>query len=157
MITGNKFFWLANLQDAQKWWPFLFEGLNSLNDPHGARGDMEPLQFFQMVLHAISCHPTNGGVGVLTSKNDKPLGYGIILNNTEPYCRKSAVVYAVYSNGKCPTTTVELLTNAESWARSQGYCDLQACSRRINGAAIRLFEKKWGFRRACLVFRKELV
>ena len=157
MNSTNIFTWLKSLSEIQTHWDFFLEGLTNLNDPHGARGDLTPVQFFQMLLYAVEKHPHHGGVGLLTSKNGKPLGYGVVLDNTEPFCRKSVVVYAVYSNGKCATTTVELLANAERWAREHGFAEMQACSRRINGAAIRLFEKKWKFRRICLVFHKEIV
>lgn len=157
IATSNVFRWLGGLADVEANWDFFREGLASLNDPHGARGDLTELQFFQILLYAIAKHPRQGGVGLLTSKNGKPLGYGIMLEDTEPFCKRSAVVYAVYSNGKCATTTEELLENAERWARTEGFVELHACSRRINGAAIRLFEKKWKFKRICLVFRKEVI
>jgi len=154
--NGNKFVILRSLEEVLANWAFFLEGLEVLNNPQGARGDVSPDAFLKLVLNVVAEGTSFGIVALLTSKNDKPLGYGICFDNTEPYCEKSALIYAAYSNRKAPHTARELLSHCEIWAKEQGFKHLHACSRRFNGAAFRLFEDVWKFSRACVVFTKAL-
>lgn len=137
-------------------WEFFLEGLSQLNNPQGARGDVNHEAFLKLTLAVADKGLDFGLVALLTSCNDKPLGFGIMYENTEPFCERSAIVYAVYSNKKCPTATSELLAHGEEWARKHGIKHLHACSRSFSGARFRLFEKHWHFRRTCVVFTKPL-
>lgn len=154
--SSNLFVPLTKAQDVIDNWDFFAEGLNVLNNPQGARGDVTPPALLNLVLNVVEKGLDFGIVALLKSKNGKNLGFGICYDNTEPYCMKSAIVYAVYSNKKSPTTTRELLYHGEKWAREHNFKDLHACSRRFSGASLRLFEDIWGFSRACIVFRKPL-
>lgn len=135
----------------------MLTSLVSLNDPRGARGDIRPERFFQMLLDVMSRGDEQGVIAVLQSKNRVVLGYTVIIDGTDicSFCRV-AVGYVLYSNGKCPTAGVDMTVLAERWARMYGYNEMHGISRRINGAAMRLFEKKLGFSRYYVAFRKQL-
>lgn len=135
-------------------WPIFRQGLEELTS--SARCDFDEQALFGMASHVIRLWPKQGLVALLKSKRGVPLGWGIAFENTEPYCRRSAVVYAAYTTNQSPGTLKVLLNYAEKWAREQGIQDLQACSRRFSRAAFRLFERGWKFQRVCVVFRKEL-
>ena len=145
---------ITSLPELLAHWPFLLEGLAVLRNPQGARGDISPETFFRICMHTVDKGMTYGLVALLTSTNDKPLGFGVMFENTEPGCQKSAIVYAVYSNKKYKHASKELLSFAEGWSRANDFKQIQACSRRFSGAAFQLFEQNWGFRRACVVFTK---
>lgn len=146
----------TNPQQVLDNWAFFLEGLVELNNPQGARGDVHSEAFLKIALTIVDKGLDFGLVAMLTSVNGKPLGFGMAYDNTEPFCQRSAIVYAVYSNKKCPSTTKELLYHAEIWATNNGFKNLHACSRRFSGAGFRLFESIWGFRRVCIVFNKDL-
>lgn len=155
-INGNKLCLIESVEQLLGFWKFFQEGLESLNDTIGTREKVTSDSFFKLLIHVISKNPGFGIIGVLTSKNDKPLGFGVAFNDTDIGLTKSAVVYAVYSNKRCPTTVKELQDIAETWARENGFHKLHACSRRLNGSVMRLFEKKWGFHRTAIIFEKDL-
>lgn len=151
--SGNRVEEVKDLTSLMKWWDFIASGLADLNDPHKGRGDLTVDSLFRNVVYSLS---TGGVVLVLTSKNGKGLAYVIARDNTEPYCQKSLLVFAAYSTGKFPHAREQMLEYLEQWAKKHGFAELHAFSRRVNGAAVRWFEQKCGFRRICMGFRKVL-
>lgn len=158
MQTGNHTKIITSLEEFLAWWPFLIEGLSVLQDKHaGNNPDITADEFFRHLLHVLSGGVDYGIIMLLLSKNDKPLGYIVVNDNTYLFQTKTAVVYAIYSNNKCPSTVHELVHDATLWGRPRGYKCVQATSYRLNGAALRWFERKLGFRRRCIVFEREVV
>lgn len=158
MTTGNRVVDIETIEDLAAKWPFLSDGLVELNASCGnGRSAVTPEAFFKMLLNILAKNPGFGRIAMLVNQNGKPLAFGVMFDNTEPFCKRSALVYAVYSNGKCPTAVQELRLEAETWARREGFKEIHAVSRRINGATFRIFEKMWGFRRTAVVFKKELL
>lgn len=155
-LTNNRFIDIDDIEKVTTYWPFLVSGLAELNKTCTNGDSVSEDAFFKIVLSVVSRGKKNGRVTVLLNKNDNPLAYGIIFDNTEPFCKRSAVVYAVYSNKQCPTAVEELQAEAEQWATSMGFFELHAVSRRMNGSTIHLFERVWGFKRVAIVFKKEL-
>ena len=148
---------VKTLADVEKWWPFFEESVDVLNDLSGARADITKAELFDIVLRTINGRDEEGQVAVLCSKNEKPLAYGITCDCTEVFGPKTWLILVAYTNGKQASSLVELLAFCEKQARSFGYKRLQAHSRRITGAAMRLFEKKWGFERHSIAFTKDIL
>lgn len=147
---------LRTLEDVQEYGPFLTEGWQALKDPSRARCDIDLWDFFQRVVY-IACGPKEAGaVIVFLSKNNKPLGFMVLQDNSESLSRRTVLIYAGYSNGRYAGAPEASIEYVEKWAREQGYHEVQAQSRRINGAAMRLFKRKLGFSPVSMTFRKAL-
>ncbi len=135
---------------------FFTQGWQSLCDPSRARCDIDLIDFFQRLI-GIACGPVDrGAVMLFMSKNDKPLGFMVLQENSESRNRRSLLIYAGYSNGKCVKGPERCIKLVEDWARTHGFDEVQAQSRRINGAAMRLFKRKLGFQPLSIVFKKML-
>lgn len=154
--STNRIVDLMDCGSVAEFWPFFESGLGELNGTMTNGDAVSREAFLRLLFRVIEMGPTRGRVSLLVSKSGKPLAFGIIFDNTEPFCRRSAIVYAVFSNHLCPTAVQELREEAERWARANGYAELHAVSRRINGATFRIFERQWGFRRTAVIFKKEL-
>ena len=155
--SKNRLVDIRQHEQVVEYWPFFSQGLAELNATM-APGDT-PVSgevFLRLLFKVVHMGQARGRVTVLVNKNAQPLAFGIVYDNTEALCRRSAIVYAVYSNHQCPTAVTELREEAERWARECGYAELHAVSRRINGATFRIFERQWGFRRTAVIFKKEL-
>lgn len=147
---------LTDLESVTRWWPFFVEGAAALNGISKQQNIWTPEYLFEAVTKILDMERL-GYIALLTSKNQKPLAWGLCHSATdsmsgEPYF----FVLGAYSNGKCATATRELCTAAESYARSIGHHTLKAGTFRLTGAAIRLFESSWGFRRESLTFSKTI-
>jgi hypothetical protein len=139
-----------------EYWPFIVEGLPVLNELAKSQDKIAPETLFNVALNSATLSESDGLVVVITSKNDKPLMWGIVFNNTVIFKPKSCAVYAVYSNGKAPKVMSYALSYLESWARHHDYKRIQAFSPCMNGSRFRLFEHVWKFTREAVVFRKDL-
>jgi hypothetical protein len=134
---------------------FLHEGYLSLCDPARARLFVSWEEYFQRVMHtAIS--PAAGTVVLFSSKNDKSLGYMVLIEDSESRHRRTVMIYAGYSNGRFAAASEASMAYVQRWAKAQGFVELHANSYRINGAAMRLFRKKLGFTPLSVVFKKDL-
>lgn len=155
--NGNYVTLVKDINELVTYWPLLLSGMVVLNDPHTARGDIDPSKFFNLLLDVVTGPKEGGAVAILRSKNGKELGYGVIIDSSDiTSFKRVAYGYVLYSNGKCSSAGKDLVTFAEMWAKAHGYDEMQCMSRRINGAAMRLFEKKFGFHRNYIVFKKDL-
>jgi hypothetical protein len=140
-----------------QWMSFLYEAWLGLHNPQGGRGTMSWDEFLKVCLHIINLGPERGIVVVFTSKNDKPLGLMVVMDNTELFSpERTALIYAGYSNGKYEHAAVDGTSYVEDWARAHGYKELHAQTRRLNGSAKKLFERKLGFTESSWLFKKTL-
>lgn len=143
--------------DFVRWAPFLYEGWQVLCDPTGARCDVSWEAYSKVLLRVACMDETEGAIFIYLSKNDKPLGYTVVIDDTEVGAARTALIYAGYSNGKYAGATRESLSFVETWARKQGFTQLRAQSRRLSGAAMRLFRKRMGFKPHALIFTKDIL
>jgi hypothetical protein len=151
-----KYLYLTKIQEVFTHWPFFLEGLGQLNTLVGCMDPITEEVLLKTLLHAVDRYPRDGLVVVVTSKNDKPLLWGVALNNTALFKPRSCVVYAVYSNNKAAGVVSSAIQCLEQWARENEYVNIQAFSPSFNGSRIRLFERSWKFRRAAIMFTKKL-
>lgn len=64
-------------------------------------------------------------------------------------------VYYVYAKNRCIRSMQYLLKEAQKWAMLQGATYVTAESRRFTRGSVNWFEKKMGFRKLSLVYRKD--
>jgi hypothetical protein len=144
---------LANVFDIVEHWDFLKEAMEGLNKK--ARATYEPESFFYM-LSKVASKGTDGLVVVLTSKNDKPLGFGCAFVATDFHGDDCFYVWAAFSTGKCRTTLTELQQACEDYARAIGQRVVKTATPRINHGADRLFCDILGYRREFTTYRKDI-
>ena len=138
-------------------WPFFLEGLEELNKLPREQDKLTPETLLKTVLHAAEgTAQGNGLVLLVTSSTGKPLFWGVGLNNTALFKKSSFVVFAVYSNKKAKGVVTFAMEYLERWAKARGYSQLQAFTPSFNGSRFRLFEDVWKFRRAAVLFIKDL-
>ena len=145
---------LENVDDVIENAPFLNEGWRALSDPTVARCDVEWSGFMQIVIRA-ACEP-GGTVVMFKSKNRKPLGYMVLLDDSESPTKRGLFIYFGFSNGKYEGAPEASMDYVKSWAKDHGYMFLTAQTRRINGASMRLFKRKLGFKPKAMVFETKL-
>lgn len=138
------------------WWPLFLEGWTELCSPVKGRGDLTASEFLTMLLRVLSLGPNDGLVAVFVSQNDKPLGFAVVMNDSETPERRTALIYAGYSNSKYAHAAVEETEFVQKWAKARGFTELHAQSRRLSGAAMRWFRKKLGFQPMAVMFSKPL-
>jgi len=136
-------------------WAFLYEGWLTLGDSIGARFYISCEDYLKTLMRLVERPATEGTIIMYSSKNDKPLGYTVLMNNSETSLR-TCLIYVGYSNGKCPSAAQTSMAVVERWAKANGYKEIHAQSQRMNGAAQRLFERKLGFHPASIIYKKEL-
>lgn len=154
-MSSNKVIRLTHPYEVLNHWPFFLEGMEALNSPTGAKGEYTPETFLQMLLKVID-KGDEGLVLLLTSKNDKPLGFGVCFVGEDILGDRCLFVWAGYTSGRYKGTMLEMCQYAEEYARAIGITVLRAASKRITGAAMRLFERAWGFKREFIHFRKDI-
>ena len=135
---------------------FIAEGWQALSRADGARLCIPIEAYMQVLFRVVAGRKDCGSIILYKSKNDKPLGYIVVFEDTETGGPRSCIIYAGYSNGKYLGAAEESMPIVETWARKNGFKELHAQSRRMAGAAMRLFKRKLGFKPACIVFKKEL-
>lgn len=145
---------LMGAEDFTQWVEFLYEGWQSLAS-HNRIG-MTAEAFYKQVLKVVCGPPGDGAVFVVTSKNDKPLSFFVLIDNSESFEKESVVIYAGYSNGKSADVTTYGVEVAKIWARENGFQQLQACTRRLNGASARFFRKKLGFNPVSIMYSQQV-
>jgi len=157
MITSRQEFVIEEVrtfEQIQENWPFFLEGLNDLNHISKIEREVPSEEFLKMI-----CRAACGGAGVVwitKSINNKPLFYGIVLDDTAPFKHKTLLIYAAYSNKKNNQVTQWTLDRLEAWAKTQGYKELHAFSYRFSKAGYSLFTRIWNFKRKAILFTKEL-
>lgn len=153
-MKGNQVISITSVDQVLRWWKFFEEGLNYFNKE--LKWGKSSADFFKVLLHVATAHPSLGLVVVLVSEHGDPYGYVIAADNTNAFSHKTANIYAVYTNKKCPSSFMELRVEAEQWARSNEYKEVSAVSYRINGASDRWFKKNLKYTKNFMVYVKEL-
>jgi hypothetical protein len=140
---------LANVELLQ-------EGWKSLRDPKSARVEVSWNVFFREVLRCACGREEAGTVVLFKSKNLKPLGFMVLFDDSGLCDKRRLHIFAGYSNGKYLNAPVASLVYVKHWAKEHGYEIVSAQTGRINGAAMRLFRKKLGFRPLAMLFETEV-
>jgi hypothetical protein len=148
--------YVSTVEDVLRNWPLFHEGWLALRRPDGARAQMSACEFLQKLLHISSLPEGEGAIIIFKSKNGKPLGFTVVVNDSETLSRRTLLIYAAYSNGKYVDGPREHQYVVELWALQHNYIELHAQSPRMNGSAQRFFERKLGFHPACIVYKKVL-
>lgn len=158
MYEGKEFFIerITTFKELEQWWPVIVEGLPGLNEYAPEKRRISSEYLLQVSLMCIEMGTEASLFGVITSKNGKPLGWVMVLENTLRFKDKTCVVFAAYSNGKCPGLTKGVLVQIEKWAKENEFKEIQAMSFSFNGSRFRLFERTWKMRRTAVLFTKEL-
>lgn len=160
---GNKIVLIQDYKTLLDRWEFLLEGLQAVQaNCKDNLPDVTSDQFFK-TLAKVAFEPELGVIILLTSKNAKPLGYIVLVDNSELFGPKVVCIYIAYSNGKCASTIAELRHEGLRWAKEQGFEKCRAYSYRIkptparmSGAVRRYFSKTLGLRERCVVFETVL-
>lgn len=137
-------------------WGFIRAGWQELALANKARTGLTESECLTMMLRVLTLGPDDGLLVIFTSQNDKPLGYMAVMNDSETPERRTALIYLGYSTGKYLNAPVVATEYVEQWAKDRGFSELHAQSRRLSGAAMRLFRKKLGFEPMAVVFSKKL-
>ena len=140
-----------------RFWPFLLEGLTSLNAITSS-SQVDKNTLFRVCVDVATLSEDDGMIAIVMDKStNQPLSYTISFNNSHDYKKEKALlVYAIYSNRKSRTATRYGLNHVAEWAKSKGYDELHGNSPRITGAAVRLFENIFGFRKQALFLVRKL-
>lgn len=148
--------YINTIESLLKHIDFIAEGWKELRKPYGA-GLCITFEDYMKVLFRVASGPREGGCIILyTSKNDKPLGYVVVFDDTETGGPRSCIIYAGYSNGRYVGASEEAIEVVNKWAKQFGYKEIHAQSRRIGGASSRIFRRKLGMRALCIVYSKEV-
>jgi hypothetical protein len=116
---------VKNLKTFQKFWPFLCEGLGALNKIATTVAPVDKDMLFQLCIDLVSDHSLGRIVVVMCATSNEPVSYNIVIDNSNKYSRiSSALVYAIYSNGKRASASRFGLQHTEKWAREQGFTEL---------------------------------
>jgi hypothetical protein len=152
----NKFTRLTDPLEVLNHWEKLFlPGMLALNDPRGAKAEYTPESFYKL-LQNVTGMRDKGLVLMMTSKNDKPLGFAIAFETLDWMGERCMYLVEIFNSGKYQNGAIDMITYVENYARGLGLKEVKAATRRINGGGLRLFERKWGFVREYLTFKKEL-
>jgi hypothetical protein len=148
---------VKSVDSLLKYWPFLQEGLRSLNKIATTVAPVSKETLFQICVDVATNHDLGRLVIVLDASTQEPVAYNIVIDNTNKYYKTpTLLVYAIYSNGKRPSASRFGLKHSEKWAKEQGYTEMHGYSQRITGAAVRLFETKFGYNKHSLFLTKKL-
>jgi len=154
MLKPNRVVTISNVDQVIRWWNLFKDGLDYCNNE--LKWKKEPGDFLKILLHIIALGPQDGFIAVLVSGGGQPYGFVVVVNNTNKFSKKTAHIYLMYSNSQCPSTVAELSAEAQAWSKNNNYEEVQACSYRFGGAALRWFQKKMGFTSKFIVFTKPL-
>lgn len=141
-----------SIDDFVKNVDFIREGFDELQ--HLLRVTWE--EFTSSILRGFRLAEDQALFAIFLSKNGKPLGFIFVVDESISSTEKQALIYAAYSNGRYVGAADEAVSFAEEWAKKNGFTTLLASSRRMNGAAMRLFKEKLGFKAQYVMFGKEL-
>ena len=139
-----------------RWWAFFVAGWQDLCSPVKGRGDLTLDEFLSVLLRVVSIQPRDGLLAVIASKNEKPLAFCVVMEDSETPRRRTALIYAGYSNEKDKAVILPTFEYVETWAKANGFVELHAQTNRFSGAAMRWFRKKLRFTPKAVLFSKAL-
>ncbi len=147
---------LTTVDEVLANWDFLLAGLVDLNAQNRPGHVVTAEAFLRRVLDTINIGSERGLVFIIESKNQKPLFYGVVFDNSSNYHPPSIVYYAASSNGKSATVGKFSVAYVEEWARAQGFKELHWFNSRFSGSSINAIERKFGVKRRMILYTKEL-
>jgi hypothetical protein len=151
---NNRVITIASFEQLQRWWSFLAEGLESLNNY--AKWNNTSSNFFRAVNTVLANTPGSGLVLCLVNSGGTPLGFVVLASIHNVFEGSRGTIYALYSNKQCPNAFAELIAEAERWAVSQGLPTLTFPCQRFSQAATRWFTQTLKFRKGHLTYEKAL-
>lgn len=153
---GNYFRVITSYEEFLSVWDFLLEGFDQLVDAKGANmQDLTVQELFKTMLE-LAVYPNKGLLGILFNKKDVPLGYIAAYDTTIAFRPRELSIFGIYSNGKCPSTSKELMFELRNWARKQEFKSLRARMYKRSGAAMRFFVHILKLRHTGMVFECDL-
>jgi hypothetical protein len=148
---------LHTTDDVLSFMHFFSEGLEKCNA--GVPDETQRMtkeQFVKVVINLMTREP-NDRLILLATKDNKPVGFIINLRTYKFYSpRKIVTCYMAYATNDCSRIMTGLLNYGVQWARERGYDEIHCQTYRSSGAAFRLFEKRWKFKRVATVFSRNL-
>lgn len=155
-MSDEKVVQVESLDKLLAQWPFVLSGLESLNATLDGEELVDTEAFFRVHLDIAAGH-RRGAIFLLTSKNDKPLGFVTAHDATSAYRRSRTLwVYCIYSNDKKQGAAKMLFDRVEKWGRDEGFTEIRSESARTSGASIRWCRSTFGLQLSKMVFRKSL-
>jgi hypothetical protein len=147
---------LVTIDKLLEYKDFLYEGWQQLNKivSNGEVASWE--EFMHVALQIVCSNPDLGSVLVMYSKNRKPLAFSLAYDDSVTEHDRSLFIYAFYASSKCISARATGWEYVQMWAKKRGYTKIRAQSRRLNGAAMRWFKRKLGFRPIAIMFEKEI-
>lgn len=144
---------LHTVDQVIRWWDFFATGLEFMNreTKWGESAD----NFFRVLMHALKAGESKAQILLHLAADATPLGFLVMVDNTPPFGRRSALIYAVFSNKKCPSSFMELVAEARAWAVTNDFRVVQACSYRLNRTSVKLYQRYLPGRKF-MVFTTEL-
>lgn len=158
-VLDEGFVWrvVRGVDEVVAQWPFFAEGLTALNEPIAMPEQVTTETWMQALVESASTAESEALVAMTLNKNLRPLAFIVLFNNTSRYSkRKSALVYAIYSNRLNKHAARWTLMMAERWARQHGYQELHGYNAKVNSHGIRMCEWVFGFKRQKVFFTKSL-
>ena len=152
--------YVTNYSELNAIWPFMREGLGSLNATVDAEDFVSEIEFFMRHLDIVM-ERVFGVIAIAHSDGGKPIGFISAFDSSAEHKPPMALVYAAYAipaqqlNGKTANCMKGLYATVEGWARRNDFKQLKTYSGRTSGAAVRWFGT-YGFKLSKLLLTKEL-
>jgi hypothetical protein len=148
---------VQGIDTLMRFWKFLEEGLESMNKI-AANNQLSKDEFFQLCAELALAKDVKGKIFIVLDKNtSEPLSYTVSVDNSNDRVRrKSLLILGIYSNRKSHGATRYGLNHHAKWAKDNGYHELHGYSSRITGAAVRLFENIFGFKKHSLFMVRKI-
>lgn len=137
-------------------WPFFTEGLQALQET-------VHLYFNETQAKKMLCALAGDDFGafIIVAKNeeDVPVAFAIAHEDTLPFSRfRTFCVYAVYYRTGFSAAILTMMADFEAWCKFNGVRRYSVLTRRGTTPAKRCFKhEKYGFRRMCFVFEKDIL
>jgi len=113
--------------------------------------EVTELTYVQALMDCVA-RPEGGFVCIVKNKNDLVLALGAVQYLT----KEEAHLYSGWHNQKDPNLVKVVLSWLDMYLSKRGIKSYTFSTRRSSGAAIRCFEKKHGFKKDTLTFRRDL-
>jgi len=120
------------------------------------KSEMKVIEGVEHFFAALVDCMRNGFLFVMTSSGGQPVGFAAVQQTSSFYTPKAATILYAFASESNSTDLAAIVQEASNWAQSLGLKQLQICVPRINGASIRLFEKRLRFRKKYLVYTRDI-
>lgn len=145
---------LTTVHEVIKLWDFIRQGLRVIEEKNHDKFDDDAML---KTCNFLVKRPDVGYIAVVLNDDEEPVCFAILQEATPLFVKdRSFIALAVYHNHTCQQATLILMDHFENWARSQGIGTYVVSTKRQAGAAIRCFERKYGFKRGFITFEKKL-